>query len=313
MIRARLPELALLLVVVVWASTFVLTKQVFDQISPLAFAFVRFAGIAVLAVLVLAASVRAGKAQWSIRRADLVRFGAVGLSVYTFYQLGFVLRLERTSPFSSSLLIGTVPVFTIVLLTVLGEHLPLGTWIGVAVAVAGTAMFLIDKLGAPGSLLGDVLSLGSAISFATYGVLNRPLVRRYPTATYTAYTVLAGAVPLLAVSLPAAIAQDWRAVSGGSWLVVVYMIVLPVYVAYIVWNWAIARRGAAAATSFTLLVPIVSGVLSVLTFGEAFDLPKLVGAGLVLVGLLVLQRRPVRLPTIDTCEQDRHTAVVSRD
>jgi drug/metabolite transporter (DMT)-like permease len=132
----------------------------------------------------------------------------------------------------------------------------------------------------------------SAISFATYGVINRPLVQRYPTATYTAYTILAGAVPLLAVSLPSAIAQDWHAVSAASWVVIAYMIVLPVYVAYIVWNWAIARRGAAAASSFTLLVPIVSGMLSVFTFGEAFDLPKLVGAALVLVGLLVLQRRP---------------------
>jgi drug/metabolite transporter (DMT)-like permease len=73
-----------------------------------------------------------------------------------------------------------------------------------------------------------------------------------------------------------------------------YMIVLPVYVAHMVWNWAIARRGAALASSFTLLVPVVSGVLSALTFGEAFDVGKLVGAGLVLVGLLVLQREPAR-------------------
>ena len=101
--------------------------------------------------------------------------------------------------------------------------------------------------------------------------------------------------------------------SLGSWIVVAYMIALPVYLAYIVWNWAIARRGAAAASSFTLLVPIVSGVLSVLTFGEAFDFPKLVGTGLVLVGLLALQRRSARVPTMDPREQDRHPAAVGRD
>lgn len=292
MIRTRLPELGLLFVVVVWASTFVLTKQAFQEVSPLAFAFVRFAGITALAFIVLAASVRAGKAQWAIARSDLLRFGVVGACGYTFYQLGFVLGLERTSPFSSSLLIGTVPLFTIVLLTAVGERQPLGAWIGVALAVAGTVIFLLDKLGTPGSLVGDVLSLGSAISFATYGVINRPLVRRYPTATYTAYTVLAGAVPLLAISLPSAIAQDWHALSATSWIVVAYMIVLPVYVAYIVWNWGIAHRGAAAASSFSLLTPIVSGVLSALTFGEPFDVAKLLGAGLVLIGLLGLQRRP---------------------
>jgi drug/metabolite transporter (DMT)-like permease len=52
--------------------------------------------------------------------------------------------------------------------------------------------------------------MGSAISFAIYGVINRPLVKRYPTPTYTAYTILAGAIPLLLVSLPAAVSQDVR-------------------------------------------------------------------------------------------------------
>src|SRR5205823_4297867 len=154
-------------------------------------------------------SVRASQARWSICRQDVPRFVVVGVCAYTLYQLGFVLGLDRTSPFSSSLLISTVPLFTIVLLT----------------------------------LIGDLLSLGSAISFAVYGVVNRPLVRRYPTATYTAYTVLAGAVPLIIVTLPSAVAQNWASVSLGTWVVVAYMIALPVYVAYIVWNWATSRRG----------------------------------------------------------------------
>jgi drug/metabolite transporter (DMT)-like permease len=82
------------------------------------------------------------------------------------------------------------------------------------------------------------------------------------------------------------------------------MTVLPVYVAYIVWNWAIVRRGAAAASSYTLLVPMVSGLLSVMLYGEAFDLAKLVGAALVLAGLVLLQQRAVRVPTMQAREHD---------
>ena len=291
-VRSRLPELGLISVVVVWASTFVVTKQIFDEISPLAFAFVRFAGITGLAFLVLALAVRRGTAQWAICKRDLPRFAAVGVCGYTLYQLGFVLGLERTSPFSSALLISTLPLFTVVLLKAIGERPPLTAWLGVAIAIAGTAVFESDKLASgaqAGSLIGDLLSLGSAASFATYGVINRPLVKRYPTATYTAYTVLAGAIPLLAVSLPAALTQDWQHVSATSVFAVAYMIVLPVYVAYMVWNWAIARRGAAAASSFGLLVPIVSGVLSALTYGETFGVAKLAGAALILAGLVALQ------------------------
>ncbi|HEY3058347.1 MAG TPA: DMT family transporter, partial [Chloroflexota bacterium] len=289
-VRSRLPELGLISVVLVWASTFVVTKQIFDEISPLAFAFVRFLGITVLAFVVLALAVRRGTAQWRICTRDLPRFAAVGVCGYTLYQLGFVLGLERTSPFSSALLISTMPLFTIVLLRLLGEHPPLRAWVGVAIALIGTAVFEGDKLGdETGSLIGDLLSLGSAVSFATYGVINRPLVKRYPTATYTAYTVLAGAIPLLAISLPAALNQNWAKVQPESWLAIWYMIVFPVYIAYMVWNWAIARRGAAAASSFGLLVPIASGVLSALTYGEAFGVLKLAGAALILAGLVALQ------------------------
>jgi drug/metabolite transporter (DMT)-like permease len=249
---------------------------------------VRFVGITALAFVVLATS----GATWRILKQDWPRFAIVGLCGYTLYQLGFVLGLERTSPFSSALLISTVPLFTIALLRALGEHPPLRAWLGVAIALLGIALFESDKLGSTdGSIIGDLLSLGSAIAFATYGVLNRPLVKRYPTPTYTAYTVLAGAIPLLAVSAPAAISQNWQSVSATSWLVVIYMVLLPVYVAYIVWNWGIARRGAAAASSFGLLVPLVGGVLSALLLGETFGPAKLLGAALILAGLLALQKR----------------------
>jgi drug/metabolite transporter (DMT)-like permease len=289
MVRARLPEVALVVVVFVFASTFVVTKQVFEELSPLAFAFVRFGAITLLAFGVLGGAVASGRAQWGVQRADIPRFVAVGGCGYTFYQLGFVLGLERTSPFSSALLIGTVPVFTMVLLTAIGERQPSRAWVGVGVALLGVMIFLLDQLGAPGELVGDLLSVGSAVSFAGYGVLNRPLVQRYPAATYTAYTLLAGSVPLLAIGAPLAVAQNWAAVSVGSWLVVGYMVVLPVYVAYMIWNWAIARRGAAVASSFTLLVPVVSGLLSVIFLAEPFDAGKLVGAAIVLVGLVILQ------------------------
>ncbi len=283
------PEAAQLLVVAMWASTFIVTKAVFAEIAPLAFTFVRFALLAAFAVGVLA--VRRGP--WMVRRADLPRFALAGLTGYTFYQLGFVLGLARTSPFSSSLLIAMVPLLTVVLLALGGERPGRRVVLGLAIALLGAAIFLADKRDAPGTLLGDALSLGAAVSFAIYGIVARPLVRDYPPETYAAYTILAGSAPLLLISGPAALAQDWGAVSALGWVACVYMAVLPVYVAYILWNWAIARRGVAAASSLGLLVPIASGVLSAFIFAEGFGPLKLLGAALVLTGLIVLRTKRV--------------------
>ncbi len=294
------PELAQLVVVGLWASTFIISKAAFDEVSPLAFTFARFGLMTALAFAVLAVRGRgaARGRSWAIRRADLPRFALAGVSGYTLYQLGFVLGLDRTSPFSSSLLIAMVPLFTVVILALLGEPTSVRGWVGIAVAVVGVAIFLADKRGAAGTLLGDALSLGAGLTFALYGVVNRPLVRAYPPETYTAYTVLAGSIPLLAIAAPAARAQDWGAVSAGGWLAIGYMVVLPVYVAYMLWNWAIARRGAVAATGFSLLVPVVSGALSALVFAEGFGPAKLLGAALVLAGLVIARTRP-RAPRRD--------------
>ncbi|MFN8590006.1 MAG: DMT family transporter [Thermomicrobiales bacterium] len=287
------PELAQLTVVLLWSSTFVVAKAAFAQLSPLAFIFARFLLMIVLAFTVLL--LRRRGAERAVERSDWGRLLLAGLTGYTLYQLGFVLGLDRTSPFSSSLLIAMTPLFTLIILAVLGEPTSRLAWLGLVVALVGVVIFLLDKRDvATGTMVGDLLSIGAAMAFALYGVVTRPLVRKYPTETYTAWSVLAGAVPLLLVSLPAAIAQPWVALSTDVWLSIVYLAIFPVYIAYILWNWAISRRGIATASSFGLLVPIASGVLSAIFFGEAFGPAKLLGAVLVLAGLGIVRLRPVR-------------------
>ena len=289
------PELAQLTVVMLWASTFVVAKAAFSEVSPLAFLFARFVIMVALAFAVLLVLQR-GAGRW-VERSDWGLFVLAGLTGYTLYQLGFILGLSRTSPFSSSLLIAMVPLFTVLILAVMGEPTPLQGWVGLGVALVGVALFLLEKRGASaGTLLGDVLSIGAAVAFAIYGIITRPLVRKYPAETYTAWSVLAGTVPLLLVSLPDAMRQDWQTVSLAGWSSIVYLAIFPFYIAYILWNYAIARRGVAKASSFGLLVPIVAGLLSAIFVGEPFGPLKLLGAGLVLTGLVIVRTRVWRRP-----------------
>lgn len=223
------------------------------------------------------------------QRQHWARFLVAGLTGYTFYQLGFVLGLDRTSVFSSSLLVATSPLFTMLILAAIGERPPAASWIGVAIAVTGVAVFLVEKRGGDRSLEGDLLSLMAAISFAAYGIVNRPLTVTYSPAVSTAYAMTLGSIPLILLSVPAATRQDWNAIPPSSWTAVGFMVIFPVYLAYILWNFGIQRRGAAIASSFGLLVPILSGVLSAAIFNEQFGFAKLMGGGLVLMGLLTIR------------------------
>jgi len=293
------PELAQLTVVLLWASTCIFSKFAFAEISPLAFLVARFAIMIVMAVAIMLA---VDRGVWrDIDRADIPRFIAAGLTGYGIYQLCFVIGLSHTSPFSSALLVAMVPLFTVIILAMKGEHTPRSGWIGLGVALVGVAIFLIDKRDAStGSLIGDLLSMGSGLSFAIYGIINRPLVLKYPVFTYTGWSVLAGGLPILVITLPFAVWQQWADVSNLALGSVVYMAIFPVYIAYILWNFAIEKRGVAQASSVQLLVPIVTGIVSALALGESFGPLKLVGAALAMAGLVI-----IRLPGLRAAARGR--------
>jgi drug/metabolite transporter (DMT)-like permease len=284
-------ELALWVVVVTWASTWIALKDAFDYIAPLAFLLVRFVLMNVLAFAVLAVQVRRGNARGTIRRADSPLLLAAGLSGYTMYQVSAMLGLDRSSVFTLSLLVAMSPFFTMTILTALGEKPSVYGWIGFAIAAVGVVMFLSDKRSGGDTLLGAGLSLCAGLAMAVYGIVNRPLTLTYPRETYTAYSLLFGTIPMLAICGPSTMHQNWSGVPVHVWLGLAYLVVFPVYIAYQLWNFAISRRGAGPVSAYNLIVPILSGVLSAIAFHERFGWLKIAGAGLALFGLLVPKLR----------------------
>ena len=284
------PELGAFLVVLMWGSTFVLTKDAFEQFRPLAFTCVRFLAVTILSFVVLFARSRFDRQRdyFHFQCAHVPRLLASGLFGYTFYQLGFTLGVDNTSAFASALMLSMMPLVSLVLATLLGRRPPSMVWVGVLVAIGGVTIFLLD--GSGGShMLGNLLSFGAAISFALYTVINQPLVRTYPAETFAAYSTLAGAVPLMLVSLPEVMKQDWTALDSHAWFIMLYMVIFPVYVAYMLWNWVISQRGVAA-TGWQLLVPVISGMLGIIWLHESLAAVQIVGGGLAIAGLLIMRQ-----------------------
>jgi drug/metabolite transporter (DMT)-like permease len=311
-IKGFLPEIAALSVIIVWGSIFTLTKSAYTEFQPLAFGFARFVIIVLISFAVLAVHARRNNhvQWWRIKRQDLPLFVLTGICGYTFYQLGFMLGLAHTSPFSGSLMISLQPIVTLGIVTLLGERQPLLVWAGVLVSLGGVALFLANGDG-ESQLLGNLISFGGGVAFALYQVFNRRLIREYPPATYSAYSTLFGAIPLLLISAPVAMRQDWGLISTQSWVTLVYMCVFPVYLAYILWGWVISKRGVAI-SGLTLLVPIIAGVMAVLFFDESFGPRKLLGGALALAGLLVMQQANRRANARSRAAASSETAPATR-
>jgi drug/metabolite transporter (DMT)-like permease len=275
-------------VVTVWGVNFAFLKVALEQFQPLAFNWLRFLGMLVLAWAVLA--VRRSPA--APPRADWGRVLAAGLIGYTGYITVSIVGLGLTTAFSNALLIAAAPVFSALLLWAWRlETIGRSRALGLAVAFAGVFVFVADKLGA-GARLGDLLSLAAAALYAAYTVLLKPLLARHPATSVTAWTLTAGAVPIFVICLPALLAQDWHRVQWTGWAVLAWSMVGPVYVAWTLWSWVTARAGVARTNAFMFLVPLTGGAASVVLTGESLGVAKMAGGALVLAGLVLVRRLP---------------------
>ncbi len=286
--RRWLPELAITAVVLIWSVTWIAMKDALKVFDPLAFMTTRFVMITLLAWTVILIR-RSTFASLSIDRTDWSRVLAGAAIGYTGYQLFGVFALDKSSVFTISLLVALVPLFTMIMMAIMGEPLPPFGWLGLAVAVAGTVIFLIDKREAGDTVAGALLSLAAAVCFAGYGLVNRPLVRKYPSDLLAAWQLLIGTAPLVFIGGYSVVGQPWSEMSARIWIGLVFVIIFPVYVAYQLWNYAISRRGAAIASSYGLLVPILSAVMAAIVFDEQITLIKAIGAAVAIAGLLLVR------------------------
>ena len=277
-------DLALLSVVLMWASTFTLFKIAWRDIDPVAFTAVRFAAMFAFSIAVLVIS----RSRVRPRRADLSALAASGLTGYFLYQMGFILGLDRTSALASAILISTHPIFSVIFMWVARRERPARMEVGgVVLGFLGVAVFLRAWDAFEAARVGDLLSLGAAAAFGAYGVINQPLTARYPPRELMSYGLALGGLLVTLVGIPAMAQQDWGSVSLPAWVILVYAVVGPVYLAYVLWNWAIRHRGIPRTVVYGFLVPVLGGAIAVLALDERVGFEQAVGGLLVLAGLLV--------------------------
>lgn len=282
---------ALVVVVVMWASTFTVFKIAWRDIDPVAFTSARFGAMTLFAIAVLLVS----RNRVPLRAADLPLIAASGLTGYFLYQMGFVLGLDRTTALASAILISTHPIFSVLFGWIIRRERPARMEIaGVLIAFAGVAVFLHVWDALAKATAGDLLSLGAAAAFGAYGVINQRLSPRYPPRALMAYTLAIGGLLTTLVGVPAIARQDWGHIGGWAWLILVYAVIGPVYLAYSLWNWAIRQRGIPRTVVYGFLVPVVAGALAVAALGEHAGAPEVAGAVLVVAGLVLTRfGRPV--------------------
>lgn len=285
--------LMLLVTMVIWGSTFVVTKGVNEQVPPFALAFVRVTiGALVLLACAFVRQARGGEhSRWSaLPWGTMVTMALVGVVVY--YAV-FNYSLVYTSASQGALVQSCIPAMTALVAVVwLREHASAVRWIGIALSMVGIAIVFSGSAAQSGgaSLLGNGLMFISAVLWGVYTSMAKR-VANFDPLQVTAGIVGAGAVLLLPLAAFEVAAEGMPQVDVKGWLGMAYLGAGASGVAYMLYSAALKHVDASEAGVYTNLIPVV-GVVTGVMLGEPLPLRAIVGGVVVLVGVWLTSRQP---------------------
>jgi drug/metabolite transporter (DMT)-like permease len=274
-----------------FGGTWVAGAVAVDAAPPFTIAAIRF-GVASL--LLFAWARLANRPLSAIHRGDWPLVAGLGLTAIAGYNWLFLTGLTLAPASDGAIIVpGLAPVFTLLLAgAVLRERVGVRGYAGLAVAVFGLFL-VVSPSGASddGRLLGDLMFLAGAVCWGVYSVLARIASRRFDAVSATLYGTALGTVILIPAALLEGGAERIAVAPLEAIAAMAYLALFGTVGAFVLLNLGVARIGAARASAFALLVPVIGVLSSVALLGETLGPLTVLGGVVVLVGLWLVEHR----------------------
>jgi drug/metabolite transporter (DMT)-like permease len=245
---------------------------------------VRFAMASALLVAVAAAT---GALRGLPRRSVLagLAMGAVGYATQSGLFFG---ALERMDASLLALVLYVYPALVLAGAVALGRERATGRRIAaLVVALGGVALVLAGAASGGVDALGAAMGLGAAVAYTVYILTGDRVGAGVPPVALAAL-VCAGATATFALASVVRGGPELAfGAEGWGWIGAIALI--STVGAILAFFAGLARVGPSAASILSTLEPVVTVALAAAAFGESLTAPQLLGGGLVLSAVLVMQ------------------------
>ena len=279
---------ALLVVYVVWGSTYLGIKIAVETIPPLLAAGSRFfvASALLAAILVLrGASLRVTRAE--LRACAIAGGLLLGLGV------GLVHVAEtRIDSSIAAMIAGTVPLQIILLRVVAGENPARATRLSTLTGLAGLGLVVAPGLGAGSTALGLAIMISASMSWTLGSFLSKRLALPSDTFVASVYEMATGGTVLL---LGAAVFGEYGEVGSSTFaldsvLAWAYLVVMGSIVGFSSYAWLLRVAPISLVVTHQYVNPLVAIALGMAFLGERPSPWTLAGAALVIGAVYVAIR-----------------------
>lgn len=277
-------EVVLILVTMIWGATFLIVQNALSASGPLFFVGLRF-GSAALVMALVAAPVLRGLTLAEVKAGMLI--GIAIFLGYTLQTVGLQTIASSKSAFITALYVPIVPLLQWLVL----KRLPgIMSWLGIGLAFAGLVLLAGPEGTSLGLGIGELLTLLSAIAIAAEIILIGSYAGHVDVRRVT--VVQLATTSLLAFGWMAPLNE---AAPNLSWLLIASAVGLGIASAGIqlAMNWAQRTVSPTRATVIYAGEPVWAGIVGRIA-GERLPVAALVGAALIVAGVIVSEMRPFR-------------------
>jgi drug/metabolite transporter (DMT)-like permease len=291
---------ALVTLSLIWGLAFVAIKIMEPMVTPVNLTLLRWfiAGGAFLILLPFF-----GKPRAPIERRDIPRLLLVSFANVVAYHLTINYSEGVVGAGLETLLVALGPIFMVVLSAIfLREKHGKVIYLAILLAFTGSLILFFGTVetNGPSTVPGILEGIGTAISYATFAVFAKPLLRKFGARTVTIWVGLIGTAMLLPLLSGSFVSQVVRLPISG-WVAILYLSLLSTVFGYLLFYSMIEKGGVAKVSIQLYLVPVFGIAGGVVILGESVTDFTIMGGVtmLIAVGLTTLKPKPPSISRTD--------------
>ena len=275
-----------------WGTNPMMMKLGIQNLPPFAFSSLRLLiGIAVATPIAVLTG------NWKrIERKDIVGLLFVPAMSFLVFQVFYTIGVSMTAASVASVVLAILPIAVAAISHISGaERLNSLRTIGVVTTLVGVAAIAFGAQGGVSvegtQVIGVALLVLCEVAFGAYTVYLRPVSAKYPVPQITILIMISSLIPLGTFTLLRHGASIYSGMDGQGVLSALASGLLALVAANMLWTAGIKRVGCVNTSVYGNLQPVFGVAAGMIVLGERLGGLQIVGAAVVLTGILLVNRR----------------------
>ena len=285
-----------LFVVFLWATSWVFIKIGLHHIPPVTFAGLRYF-LAFLCLLTVLLFSRARNELRTLSTAAWIQFLMLGVLLYAVTQCAVFIALSYLPAMTVNLLWSFSSVLIAMFgIALLSERPRVLQWIGMSLAILGTAIYFSPISIPANQTAGFVVAVLGVVANAASSILGRNINRaaRHSPLVVTVISMGAGSILLLVAGFAF---EPAPSLNFQNWMIIVWLAVINTALAFTLWNHTLRTLTAMESSIINSTMLVWIAIFAVIFLGETMTGKEAIGLVATSIGTIIVQLRN-RMPVI---------------